>query len=100
MQQAFAKACKAAGIEGLQVHDLRRSAVRNMMNARAQQAEAIKISGHKDASVFQRYNVIDEAQTADAMRRVQRLVPVKIQRTLPIRTAHHGRRSRKAMVGV
>jgi integrase len=91
MQAAFPKACKAAKIDGLLVHDLRRSSVRNMMKAGAQQAEAMKISGHRDASVFQRYNVIDEAQTADVMRRVQQIAPVKIQRALPGRTARHGR---------
>jgi integrase len=91
MQAAFPKACKAAKIEGLMVHDLRRSAVRNMMKTGAQQAEAMKISGHRDASVFLRYNVIDEAQTADVMRRVQQIAPVKIQRALPARTARRGR---------
>ncbi len=44
MQAAFPKACKAARIEGLMVHDLRRSAVRNLMNAGVQQAVAMKIS--------------------------------------------------------
>lgn len=54
MQAAFPKACAAAKIEGLMVHDLRRSAVRNLMNAGVQQAVAMRISGHRDASVFQR----------------------------------------------
>jgi integrase len=85
LQAAWKTATAKAGIEGLLIHDLRRSAVRNMMKAGAQQAEAMKISGHKDASVFQRYNVIDEQQTANVMQRVQKLVPVKIQRALPAR---------------
>jgi len=90
MQAAFPKACKAAAIEGLMVHDLRRSAVRNLMNAGVQQAVAMKISGHRDASVFQRYNVVDTKQTADAMQRVQRLAPVKVRRALPARPARRG----------
>ena len=90
MQEAFGKACQAAGIEGLMVHDLRRSAVRNLMNAGVQQAVAMKISGHRDASVFQRYNIIDTNQTADAMQRVQRLAPVKIRRALPVRSVRRG----------
>ena len=44
------------------VHDLRRSAVRNLMDAGVQQAVAMKISGHRDASVFQRYNVVDRSK--------------------------------------
>jgi hypothetical protein len=90
MQAAFPKACKTAKIEGLMVHDLRRSAVRNLMNAGVQQAVAMRISGHRDASVYQRYNVVDTNQTADAMERVQRLVPVKVRRALPARSARRG----------
>jgi len=87
MQTAFPKACAAAKIKGLMVHDLRRSAVRNLMDAGVQQAVAMKISGHRDASVFQRYNVVDVEQTTDAMQRVQRLAPVRVRRALPVRGA-------------
>ena len=87
MQAAFPKACAAAKIKGLMVHDLRRSAVRNLMDAGVQQAVTMKISGHRDASVFQRYNIVDANQTADAMHRIQRLAPVKVRRALPVRSA-------------
>ena len=46
-----------------------------------------EISGHRDASVFQRYNIVDANQTADAMQRIQRLAPVKVRRALPVRSA-------------
>jgi hypothetical protein len=84
--QPFPKACATAKIKGLMVHDLQRSAVRNLMDGGVQQAVAMKISGHRDASVFQRYNVVDANQTAEAMQRVQRLVPDKVRRALPART--------------
>ena len=87
MQAAFPKACAAAKIKGLMVHDLRRSAVRNLMDAGVQQAVTMKIGGHRDASVFQRYNIVDANQTADAMHRMQRLAPVKVRRALPVRSA-------------
>jgi integrase len=90
MQTAFPEACRAAGIEGLLVHDLRRSAVRNLMQVGVQQAVAMKISGHRDSSVFQRYNIIDTKQTTDAMQKVQRLSPVKVRRALPVRSARRG----------
>jgi integrase len=90
MQAAFPKACAAAKIKGLMVHDLRRSAVRNLMHADVQQAVAMKISGHRDATVFQRYNIVDANQTTDAMPRVQRLAPVKVHRLLPVRSARRG----------
>jgi integrase len=91
MQAAFPKACAVAKIEGLLVHDLRRSAVRNLMEAGTQQAVAMRISGHRDASVFQRYNIVEGKQTADAMQRVQRLAPVKVRRALPARSTRRGR---------
>jgi len=64
-------ACAAVGLDGLLIHDLRRSAVKNLMKAGVQQQVAMAISGHKTVSVFQRYNIIDTADVVEAMRKVQ-----------------------------
>jgi integrase len=71
LRKLWPKATKAAGCEGLLFHDLRRSAVRNMMKAGVQQAVAMRLSGHTTDHIFQRYNIIAEDQLHEAMERVE-----------------------------
>jgi integrase len=90
--KAFRKACVAvglgkwrdpknhdAGYDGLTLHDLRRSGVRNLRRAGVTEDVAVKISGHRTRSVFSRYNVVDTDDLHDAMRRTSEFVASSLQ---------------------
>jgi integrase len=56
---SFAKACKAANLEGFHLHDCRHTAITRMIRAGLPPVEVRRVSGHQTLSCFYRYSNLD-----------------------------------------
>jgi integrase len=70
-RQAWSNLTKAAGIQGILVHDLRRSGARQLRRAGVPESVVQKIGGWKTASVFKRYAIVSDGDIRSAISRLE-----------------------------
>lgn len=72
-RERWAKLVAEAGCNNAELlfHDLRRSAVRNMIRRGVPAVVAMRISGHKTRDVFDRYNIVSETDLVEAARKIE-----------------------------
>jgi integrase len=69
-KRAWMLACRAAGVPGKKLHDLRRTAVRDLDRAGVSRTVAMKMVGHRTESIYNRYNITSDVDLREAARKL------------------------------
>ena len=69
---SWESACDDAGIEKRFVHDMRRSAVRNMVESGVSEKVAMELSGHLTRAVFENYHIVSTQDLVNAVQKTSK----------------------------
>jgi integrase len=72
VRTAWENACTAAGYSGRLLHDMRRSAVRNLERDGVSRSAAMAMVGHKTEAIYRRYAIVDAGALRDAAAKIDR----------------------------
>jgi Phage integrase family len=79
-------ATKAAGLDGLLIHDLRRSAVKNLNDAGIPREIAKRFTGHKSDAVYARYSIESDESLKLASAKLGSYLTARATKVVPLRT--------------
>ncbi len=71
IRKVFRRACTSAKLTGVWFHDLRRSFVTSARRRGVPESVVMKMSGHRTRAVFDRYNIVEEDDLRDAVKRIE-----------------------------
>jgi len=71
IRKVFRRACKAVKLTGVWFHDLRRSFVTNARRRGVPESVVMRMSGHRSRAVFDRYNIVEEDDLREAVKRIE-----------------------------
>lgn len=92
---AWRKACNDAGLDGRWIHDLRRTAVRNLERAGVSRSVAMKLTGHKTESIYRRYAITPASDLREGVEKLAEFKRTKRTNGTTVLQMKHGENQSK-----